>query len=249
MPRDETRASAHPGFLDTAEPELISSAGASSRRARALVVNLGFQRSTASGTLARFPFAPGRAATATVRQANHGTEIRTGAYSSVLEDALDDMTRYRALVHDLPRRFHQLPHEMQAAARRDPAALTHTGWDALLAPVFEHIARQRDDSIPIRTEEPERVLDPPWVFSAAPDIASATRDGSRPTAAARRNPLSDPAHADAASACSSAGPRPPSTSRACSRPVRSHRLRCLAQCQPLGRDSARHFVMPQLPLA
>ena len=181
MPRDETRASAHPGFLDTAEPELISSAGASLRRARALVVNLGFQRSTASGTLARFLFAPGRAATATVRQANHGTEIRTGAYSSVLEDALDDMARYRALVHDLPRRFHQLPHEMQAAARRDPAALTHTGWDALLAPVFEHIARQRDDSIPIRTEEPERVLDPPWVFfpplqtSRAPRVMARVR--------------------------------------------------------------------------
>ena len=100
-----------------------------------------------------------------------GQTFRVAAYSSVLSNALDDMERYRAVMHDLPRRFHALPRELQAAALREPAPLTRTGWDALLAAMVEHIARLHGHPIPSWAEERERFLDPPWVISTVPDVA------------------------------------------------------------------------------
>ena len=100
-----------------------------------------------------------------------GHPFQVAAYSSVLSNALDDMERYRAVMHDLPRRFHATPRELRAAALREPAPLTGTGWDALLAAMVEHLARLHGHPIPSWAEEPERFLDPPWVLSTVPDIA------------------------------------------------------------------------------
>lgn len=97
--------------------------------------------------------------------------VRVADYSEVVRDAPDDMVRYRALMHDLPRQFHQLPPSLQARALRDPAPLTGTAWDALLAAVVEHIARLHGHAIPEWVDEPERFLDPPWVIPAFADMA------------------------------------------------------------------------------
>ena len=97
--------------------------------------------------------------------------FRVADYSSVLQDALDDAERYRALMHDLPRRFHQLPSDLQVGALRDPAPLTGTDWDVLLAAVVEHIARLHGHPVPDWADEPERFLELPWVIPSMPDTA------------------------------------------------------------------------------
>lgn len=98
-------------------------------------------------------------------------DFRVADYSWVLRNALDDSERYRALMHDLPRPFHQLQPALQARALRDPAPLTGTDWDALLAAVVEHVARLHGHPVPAWAEEAERFLDPPWVISACPETA------------------------------------------------------------------------------
>ncbi len=97
--------------------------------------------------------------------------FRVADYSAILDNALDDTERYRALMHDLPRRFHQLPSERQISALSEPAPLTGTDWDAFLAAVVEHIARLHGHSVPDWTEEAERFLDPPWVVCSFPGTA------------------------------------------------------------------------------
>ena len=41
-------------------------------------------------------------------------------FSRRLLDTADDDLRYKLLMHDLPRRFHQLTRELQVAALKDP---------------------------------------------------------------------------------------------------------------------------------
>lgn len=67
--------------------------------------------------------------------------FRVADYSRVIREAPDDSHRVGMLLHDLPRRFHQASREEQISALRDPAPLTDTRWDVLLAAVTEHIAR------------------------------------------------------------------------------------------------------------
>lgn len=97
--------------------------------------------------------------------------FRVADYSSILENALDNMERYRALMHDLPRRFHRLTPEAQVRALRRPAPLTGTGWDAFLAAVVEHVAQLHGLSVPSWALEPDRYLDPPWFVSSDPGTA------------------------------------------------------------------------------
>ena len=99
------------------------------------------------------------------------TDFRVESYSRVIREAPDDATRSRMLMHDLPRRFHQLPQDLQIAALKDPASLTGTRWDALLAAVTEHFGLLHDHPVPAWVEEPERFLDVPWVLSSVRTIA------------------------------------------------------------------------------
>ena len=71
----------------------------------------------------------------------------------------------RAIVHDLPRRFHALSPERQREelARRVP--LTHTRWDALIAAMVEHVAWLHGHPAPEWVDEPERFLEITWVMA------------------------------------------------------------------------------------
>lgn len=85
---------------------------------------------------------------------------------------LNDLDRYCALMYQLPRQFHSLTAERQAAALLDPPPLTGTRWDALLAAVVEHIARLHGHRVPDWANEPARFLDIPWVISANRVVAA-----------------------------------------------------------------------------
>ena len=87
-------------------------------------------------------------------------------YSGVIREEPDDSERYRVLIHQLPRQFHDLSHGEQAAALLDPPSLTgQRRWDALLAAVVEHIARLHGHAVPAWVDEPARFLQVPWVIA------------------------------------------------------------------------------------
>ena len=130
-----------------------------------------------------------------MQDAIHG-RFRVAEYSDVIRGADDDAHRYRMIMSDLPRRFHQESLEGQQAALEDPPALTGTRWDALLAAVVEHIARLHDHTVPAWVEEPERFLSVPWVISSNPTIA-ADSVLYCPAAFIRHGALPDPAELDA----------------------------------------------------
>ena len=94
------------------------------------------------------------------------------AYSRIIEEESDDTDRYRALMHQLPRRFHELGRDGQAAVLLEWPPLTGSRWDVLLAAVVEQIARLHDHAIPAWVEEPERFLEDPWVIARSREIAS-----------------------------------------------------------------------------
>ena len=74
----------------------------------------------------------------------------------------------RAVLHDLPRRFHDLPPDAQAAVLAAAPPLTRTRWDALIAATAEHIARLHGHGLPAWIDEPERFLDRTWILPDAP---------------------------------------------------------------------------------
>ena len=119
-----------------------------------------------------------------------------GAYSRIIEDGPDRGSRYRALMHQLPRRFHGLARDEQKAALAEPAPLTGTPWDALLAGVVEHLARLHGHPVPAWLDEPARFLDRPWVISRNPAIA-ADSVLYAPGAFIRHGALPDPLDLDA----------------------------------------------------
>ena len=121
-------------------------------------------------------------------------EFTLPAYSQIIEGE-DNEGRYRALMQQLPRRFHALRREDQAAALVAPP-LTGTPWDALLAAVVEHIARLHDHPVPAWVDEPARFLDPPWMISSNAAIAADALLYS-PAAFIRHGALPDPLDLDA----------------------------------------------------
>ena len=102
----------------------------------------------------------------------------------------------RAILHDLPRRFHGLPAEAQADVLATAPSLTHTRWDALIAAVTEHVARLHGHDLPAWIDEPERFLDRTWVL---PDIPFMRRNAIlyAPAAFIRHGALPDPRDLDA----------------------------------------------------
>lgn len=99
-------------------------------------------------------------------------QFSLASYSRTISGNLDDLDRYCALMHQLPRQFHELTAADQAAALSDRPPLTGTRWDALLAAVVEHIARLHSHNVPDWVNEPDRFLTLPWVISTNPVIAA-----------------------------------------------------------------------------
>lgn len=64
----------------------------------------------------------------------------------------------RAILHDLPRRFHDLDRQRQHDVLQQRPELSRTRWDALLAATVEHIAGLHDHEAPTWVNEPERFL-------------------------------------------------------------------------------------------
>ena len=99
-------------------------------------------------------------------------EFSLASYSRTIEGDFDDMDRYCALMHQLPRQFHSMTKLAQAKALLDPPPLTGTRWDALLAAVVEHVARLHGHPVPEWVNESARFLDIPWVISTNQVIAA-----------------------------------------------------------------------------
>ena len=101
----------------------------------------------------------------------------------------------RAILHDLPRRFHALSIEEQVQVLNAVPPLTHTRWDALLAAAAEHIAALHGHSLPRWLDEPERFLSEPWALPAIDHIRmNAIRFA--PAAFIRHGALPDPRDLD-----------------------------------------------------
>ena len=88
---------------------------------------------------------------------------RVAEYVDCIENGRDDFERYRMLISDLPRRFHQSSRDSQGFALRKPPRLTRTNWDALLAATTEHIAITHDHPVPSWCDEPQRFLEMIWM--------------------------------------------------------------------------------------
>lgn len=118
--------------------------------------------------------------------AHYADAIRSGWPACDLE---------RAILHDLPRRFHGLPTAAQADVLAAAPPLTHTRWDALLAATVEHIARLHGHDLPAWIDEPERFLDRTWVL---PDVPFMRRNAIvyAPAAFIRHGALPDPRDLD-----------------------------------------------------
>ena len=101
----------------------------------------------------------------------------------------------RAMIHDLPRRFHGIDREAQQNVLQQRPALTGTRWDALLAATVEHIAGLHGHEAPEWVNEPERFLAITWITS---DIPSIRRNAIAyaPAAFIRHGALPDPRDLD-----------------------------------------------------
>ena len=117
------------------------------------------------------------------------------SYSRTIVADLDDMDRYGALMHQLPRQFHCLSAAEQEEALLDPPPLTGTRWDALLAAVVEHVARLHGHRVPPWVNEPARFLKTPWVISTN-RVAAADSVLYAPGAFIRHSVFPDPADLD-----------------------------------------------------
>ena len=118
------------------------------------------------------------------------------SYSRVVREDPDEDWRYRLLMHQLPRQFHALSQDEQAAALLEPP--TRTGrrcWDAFLAAVVEHVAVLHGHAVPAWLDEPERFQEPPWVIARTGAIAVDSRRYA-PPAFQRHGALPDPLDLD-----------------------------------------------------
>lgn len=117
-------------------------------------------------------------------------------YSDAINERWNDAELERAILHDLPRRFHALSTDERAAVLASPPPVTGTRWDALLAATVEHIADLHGQPLPAWLEEPARRLDRPW---ALPTTRRIRRNAIfyAPAAFVRHGALPDPRDLDA----------------------------------------------------
>ncbi len=103
--------------------------------------------------------------------ANDGTAtFSLEGYTTGIRSGWSEDEIARAVLHDLPRRFHQLGVAEQRSVLATAPKLTGTRWDALLAAVAEHIAWLHDHPPPEWVDEPERFLDETWVLAKTRQI-------------------------------------------------------------------------------
>ncbi len=122
---------------------------------------------------------------------------QTSDYIDIITTGWNDDERYRAIVSELPRRFHASSRSRQAQALVDRPGLTGTNWDALLAAVVEHLATTHNHPIPDWCDEPGRFLEIPW-HPDCPTHGWAFMDAWRrsPAAFIRHGALPDPSDLD-----------------------------------------------------
>jgi len=118
-------------------------------------------------------------------------------YSRIIAEWESDAERYRFLIHQLPREFHALAHDEQAAALLERPELTgQRRWDSFLAAIVEHVARLHDHPVPAWVDEPERFLERPWVVSTT-RLAGLESVLFAPAAFIRHSVFPDPRDLDA----------------------------------------------------
>ncbi len=128
-------------------------------------------RSSPAAAVNVIPTAPATCGPRSAHNDSMHSRFTLEAYSRIIKDEPDDADRYRALMHQLPRRFHELRRDEQAAVLLERPPLTGSRWDVLLAAVVEHIARLHQHAIPAWVDEPERFLEDPWVIARSRVIA------------------------------------------------------------------------------
>lgn len=92
------------------------------------------------------------------------------AYAAAIEDGWTEAELLRAVLHDLPRRFHGLSRSAQAALLADVPPPTGSRWDALLAATVEHMCALHGHTAPGWVDEAERFLAETWVVTDVPSI-------------------------------------------------------------------------------
>ena len=116
-------------------------------------------------------------------------------YTKAIEEGWAEEGLGRAIIHDLPRRFHALTEDEQRQVIEAPPALTGTRWDALLAATAEHICELHGHSVQSWMDEPERFLNETWVLAWTPSIR-ANALAFAPPAFARHGAVPDPRELD-----------------------------------------------------
>ena len=113
------------------------------------------------------------------------------AYTAAIEDGWTQAELMRAILHDLPRRFHALSHAAQTNVLADVPPLTGSRWDALLAATVEHICGLHGHAAPVWVDEPARFLAETWVVTDVPSIRM-NAIAFAPAAFIRHGALPDP---------------------------------------------------------
>ena len=125
----------------------------------------------------------------------NGPALSLCEYTDAVEAGWPEHELLRAMLHDLPRRFHALPSAEQEAVLGRAPPLTRTRWDALLAATAEHIAGLHGHALPEWIDEPGRFLGETWVVT---DVHCIRMDAIAfaPAAFIRHGALPDPKDLD-----------------------------------------------------
>ena len=109
----------------------------------------------------------------TQEQAEHGARLhrffrryRVAEYADLCASDTDDFSKYRVIIHQIPRDFHSADSRQRTWMLEEVPALVEPKWDALLAAVAEHVANLHDHVCPPWVDQPERFMPIPWVVGA-----------------------------------------------------------------------------------